>query len=188
MRKLWNSVTVCPETCYRFSGTSKNHPWGMVKVAWILLYSRGWSKWPLKVTPSLFFWDSLTHSKGTFAFSIILLPWVFTYKNSRAAAGGGWCLPSPRGASRCHQNLYFSDGKKDNFVCLGICPSLCLTKFVSWGRTYLSNRYWKVLLLGGHLKVSPVDVKCKCISILNSWKKKSTLKVGITKCLRDRYV
>lgn len=64
-------------------------------------------------------------------------------------------------------------------MCLDSCPSLCFTKFVSWDRTWAARRHKlkKMALVDisvlqrRHLKVSPVDVKCKCISILNSWKK-----------------
>lgn len=38
--------------------------------------------------------------------------------------GDGWCLPSPLGTSRCHQNLYFSD-RRTIILCTGISVLFC---------------------------------------------------------------
>lgn len=101
-------------------------------------------------------------------------------------AGGGWCLPSPCGASRCHQNLYFADGKKGNFVCLDIRP-LCALQ-VSAKRAGDTDFKQTALedisvLLGGHLK----SFSSRCGTQMHFYFKflKKIRKAGITKGLKD---
>lgn len=98
---------------------------------------------------------------------------LYFYIQEFKSCGRGWLVPSPCGASRCHQNLYFADGKKGSFVCLDICPSLCLTSLCQVSAKTSKKQHWQIFLFSWEdvSKVSPVDVKRKRISISNSWKK-----------------